>query len=162
MSLPVLLILVLMLTLLNRDPKKWIGFWRARWLLLTILVLYAGFTPGESLLPQIPGLSREGLFEATRRMLILILLVQAVALLLRTTSVAQLVAGLTLLLQPLRVVGFDHQRFARRLGLSLQHVDRMREHMQIARHRHPDSWADAAAELIREIESHETSVEIVR
>lgn len=160
LSLPLLLALVLLLILLNRSPQKWIGLWHARWLLLTILVLYAGFTPGEPLSPQLPGLSREGFLEAARRMLILVLLIQAVGLLLRTTPVPQLVDGLIFLLQPLRILGFDHQRFARRLGLSLQQVDRMRERMQAARQKHSGSWADAAAELVHAIESQETSAGI--
>lgn len=162
LSLPLLLASVLLLILLGRGPRRWAGLAHARWLLLAIFVLYAGFTPGEPLLQQLPGLSREGFLEAARRMLILVLLIQAVGLLLQTTPVPQLAGGLTVLLRPLGILGLDHRRFARRLGLALEQVDRMRERMQAARQKHPGSWADAAAELIRTIESRDTSAGITR
>ena len=47
------------------------GLLRLRWLLLAIFVLYVGCTRGEPLIAALPGLSREGFAEGTRRALVL-------------------------------------------------------------------------------------------
>ena len=148
-------ILLLGLLLLNRVTHPFTSIWRARWLLLTIFILYAGFTVGEPVIPQLPGISREGLWEAARRCAVLVVLIQAVALLMRTTSLPQLTQGLSVLLKPLGWFGFDHQGFARRLSLVLDQVLAVQARLSVARTRYPNSWADAAAELIAEIEAQQ-------
>lgn len=158
-SLMQLALLSFVLGLLRRSDRFG-GLWQARWLLLTIFVLYAGFTPGEPILAQLPGLSREGALEAARRMLVLIVLIQAVGLLIKTVSVENLTAAIALLLRPLRIVGFNHQRFARRLGLTLQQIDGLRDRLQQLRDQHADSWTNAVAQLVREIESGEPQARI--
>ena len=151
---------LLALLLLNRAARPFASLWRIRWLLLTIFILYAGFTVGEPVMPQLPGISREGLWEAARRCAVLVVLIQAVALLMRTTPLPQLTQGLSLLLKPLGWFGLDHQGFARRLGLVLDQVLAVQARLSVARTQHPNSWADAAAELITEIESHAAFVEV--
>jgi energy-coupling factor transporter transmembrane protein EcfT len=128
------------------------GLWRLRWLLLAIFVLYGGFTPGEPLLPALPGLSREGLLEGLRRALVLTDLLVLVYLLLSLTSVPQLVVGLRLLLTPLQLIGIDTQRIGLRIALAFDGVASLQSRLQ-----QPPSpaagglWARAAA-LIEEIE----------
>lgn len=151
-DLPSLYIALVVLLLLNRTAQPLVSLWRARWLLLTIFILYAGFTSGEPVIPQLPGISREGLWEAARRCAVLVVLIQAVALLMRTTPLPQLTQGLSVLLKPTSIFGFDHRSFARRLGLVLDQVVAVQARLSAARTQHPNSWADAAAALITEIE----------
>lgn len=150
------------LLLLNRGARPLASLWRIRWLLLTIFILYAGFTVGEPVIPQLPGISREGLLEAARRCCGLVVLIQAVALLMRTTPLSQLTQGLNLLLRPLGLLGLDHRVFARRLGLVLEQASVVQARLSAARQHHSHSWADAVAVLITEIESPVAAAEMQR
>lgn len=102
---------------------------RMRWLLLSILILYGWYTPGDPVMeaigswsPSLPGLEQGG-----RRLAVLVLTGLAVALLLATTPQLALVAGLLWVLAPLRWFGFPYHRFALRLALTLQAVTTLRE-----------------------------------
>lgn len=99
------------------------GVLRLRWLLLSIGVLYLGFTPGEPLSVWTPGLSWEGLWEGSRRILVLITLLAAVYWLLVTTPVPQLVAAMDQLMRPLQWLGVPTQRVTARIALTLAAVD---------------------------------------
>lgn len=99
------------------------GLMRLRWLLLSIGVLYLGFTPGEPLSVWTPGLSWEGLWEGSRRILVLISLLTAVYWLLATTPVPQLVAAIDQLMRPLQPLGVPTQRVTTRIALTLAAVD---------------------------------------
>jgi energy-coupling factor transporter transmembrane protein EcfT len=127
------------------------GLWRLRWLLLAIFVLYGGFTPGEPLLPALPGLSREGLLEGLRRALVLTDLLVLVYLLLSLTSVPQLVVGLRLLLTPLQLLGVDTQRIGLRIALAFDGVASLQARLQQPPAAAGGLWARAAA-LIEDIE----------
>lgn len=127
------------------------GLWRLRWLLLAILVLYGGFTPGDPLLPILPGLSREGLAEGARRLLVLIDLMLVVYLMLALTPVAQLVAGIRLLAVPLRVFGVEPQRVGLRFALTLDAVGEMQARLKGHAGARGNVW-DRAAGLIEDIE----------
>ena len=135
------------------------GVMRLRWLLLAIFVLYAGFTPGEPLLAALPGLSREGLAEGSRRALVLLDLLVLVYLLLALTPVAELVDGIRLLLVPLRLVGVDPQRVGLRVALALDGVGEMQARLKGYARAGGGAW-DRAARLIEDIEhraEHETA-----
>jgi hypothetical protein len=99
------------------------GLLRLRWLLLSIWVLYLGFTPGTPLSAWTPGLSLEGLLDGSRRVLVLVALITAVYWLLATTPLPQLVAALDQLLWPLRRLGLPTAVFSRRLALTLGGLD---------------------------------------
>lgn len=99
------------------------GLLRLKWLLLGIAVLYLGFTPGEALSEWTPGLTREGLYEGLRRVLVLVCLLAAVYWLLAVTPAPQLVAALDQLLWPLRRMGVPTDRFTRRVAMTLDAVD---------------------------------------
>ncbi len=99
------------------------GVLRLRWLLLSIGVLYLGFTPGEPLSVWTPGLSWEGLWEGSRRILVLVSLLAAVYWLLATTPVPQLVAAMDQLMRPLQRLGVPTQRVTARIALTLAAVD---------------------------------------
>ncbi|MCC4116744.1 energy-coupling factor transporter transmembrane protein EcfT [Aromatoleum toluclasticum] len=98
---------------------------RVRFLVLAILVLFAGFTPGEALLPALPELSpsREGIVLAAEHVGRLVAVVLCVAILLEGLPVARLVGGLHALLRPLGWVGLPSERLAVRLMLVLRYVE---------------------------------------
>lgn len=130
------------------------GLFRLRWLLLAIGILYMGFTPGESLHPMIPGLSREGVLEGLRRMLVLVDLLTLVYLLLSVTPTPQLAGALVQLSRPLRILGLDAERFGRRLALVLEGVGEAQQRLDAVREQRSLIDALAAAMLRLEQESH--------
>lgn len=100
---------------------------RARWLLLSIVLIYAYATPGEYI-PNIPDTlapTYEGLQGGVMQALRLALMLAALALLLATSSRAQFMAGIYQLLRPFRFLGAQPERFAARLWLTLHYVEHM-------------------------------------
>ncbi len=136
------------------------GLSRLRWLFLAIFVLYLGFTPGDPVYEQLPGLSREGMHEGARRSLVLLDLLTAVYLLLVSTPIPALVQGLNRGLRPLRAVGVDPTAFSLRLALALDQVGGMQERVNALRSKKA-SLLDAAAELVRGLEAHPESTPAV-
>ncbi|MGD8546348.1 MAG: hypothetical protein PVG50_00245 [Thiohalophilus sp.] len=99
---------------------------RLRWLLLSVLVIYGWFSPGELLqwpLPEYLLPSRQGLELGLLRVLILVLILLAAGILLTTTSRDQLIAALFWLLTPLRALHVPVERVAVRLALTLHYVE---------------------------------------
>jgi|SRR3989338_7135320 len=98
---------------------------RARWLLLSILLIYAYATPGEFL----PGLADhlaptyEGLQAGLTQMGRLTAMLAALSVLLASSSRQDIMVGVYLLLQPLRPLGIAPERFAARLWLTLHYVE---------------------------------------
>ncbi|MEQ1438194.1 hypothetical protein AAG565_02420 [Fontimonas sp. SYSU GA230001] len=132
------------------------GLLRLRWLLLAIFVLYVGCTQGEPLFAALPGLSREGLAEGTRRALVLIDLLTMVYLLLALTPVHRLASAICLLLGPLRWAGVDPARVGLRLALALDAVGEMHARFKAVVHHDQGAraspWQRAAA-LVEQIET---------
>ncbi len=97
---------------------------RSRWLFVSILVFYLGFTPGEPILPAVSFWSPSvvGVEQGTRRVLVLLVIITAVSLLLRYTPRPALLAGLYGLATPLRWVGVARDRLAVRLLLTLEYA----------------------------------------
>lgn len=98
---------------------------RVRFLLLAIVVFFAGFTPGEAFFPGLPSLSptREGLALAFEHAGRLIAVVLGVAILLQHLPPEKLVAGFLALLKPMQGVGFPAERVAVRTLLVLEFVE---------------------------------------
>ena len=98
---------------------------RVRYLLLTIFILFAFFTPGEALLHGFPALSptREGLTLALEHGLRLVPVVALVAVLLASVPSERLIGGLYALSRPFALIGASPERLAVRLMLVLGHVD---------------------------------------
>lgn len=106
------------------------GFWkmlrRVRWILLTLLLVYAFSTPGEYVAswPQtLLAPTYEGLRAGGVQLARLCVMLAGLSLLLATTARPQLIAGFYLLLRPLRHAGLQPQRFAARLWLTLHYVE---------------------------------------
>lgn len=91
---------------------------RLRWLFLSLLILNLWFSSPE--LHLIPSL--QGMVSALERIIILIILVLAAHLLLRTTPTAEIIAALTWWLSPLRYLGVRTEIIALRLSLVLDTV----------------------------------------
>ncbi|THF62481.1 CbiQ family ECF transporter T component [Pseudothauera rhizosphaerae] len=98
---------------------------RVRILLVAIVVLFAGFTPGEAVLADWPALSpsREGLLLALEHAGRLVAVVFCVAILLQKLSTDRLVGGLYALSRPFALVGLSSERVAVRMLLVLRYVD---------------------------------------
>lgn len=101
---------------------------RVRWLLLSLLIAYLWFTPGE---PLWPGLgdwapTREGLQLGGLRVGLLLVLIGAVNLLLALTDRESLLAGLLWLLRPLEAIGLPGERLAVRTVLVMETVQTVR------------------------------------
>lgn len=100
-------------------------FRRVRFLVLAIVVFFAGFTPGEALLATWPqwSPSREGVMLAVQHAARLVGVVACVALLLERLPIDRLVSGLYALLRPVEFVGLPAARLALRLLLVLRYVE---------------------------------------
>lgn len=99
---------------------------RIRILLLAIVVLFAGFTPGEAVFSDWPVISpsREGLLQALTHAGRLLAVVCCVAILLERLPTERLIGGLYALSRPLVVFGLSAERVAVRIVLVLRYVDR--------------------------------------
>lgn len=101
--------------------------WRLKWLYISILVVYGWFTPGEvivdlqeintSYLPTV-----EGLQMGVLRIGVLIAIVSLISSLIQTIEKEKLVSAIIWLSAPLRIIGFNTQRFSLLLVLSLDKV----------------------------------------
>lgn len=98
---------------------------RIRFLLLAIIVVFAGFTPGEVLVTSWPELSpsREGVVLALEHAGRLLCVVFCVSILMQALPSNRLVGGLYALLRPFEVIGFPADRVAVRTLLVLNYVD---------------------------------------
>ncbi|MDP2784819.1 MAG: CbiQ family ECF transporter T component [Sulfurimicrobium sp.] len=124
---------ILWLALLGGLSEALFMLRRARWLLLSLLLVYAFATPGDLLSPllgafspSLPGL-RGGALQAWRLALLLV----ALALLLRSCPRESLLSGLYVLMRPFRAMGLNPERVAVRLWLTLHYArQQSRQKMQ--------------------------------
>ena len=98
---------------------------RIRYLLLAIVIVFAGLTPGEALFVDWPELSpsREGVVLALEHAGRILSVVFCVSILMQSMSISRLVGGLHALLRPFEVVGFPADRVAVRTLLVLTYVN---------------------------------------
>jgi len=100
---------------------------RMRWLLISIFIIYAFATPGEYI-PQFLGSfspTYEGCVQGLLQIAKLLIAIASLNMLFSTSSKEHLMAGLYLLLSPLKLLGFNVERFTARLLLTLDYVDEM-------------------------------------
>lgn len=117
---------------------------RSRWLLISLILVYAFVTPGVAAISVLGAYSpsREGLLSGALQALRLISLLATLALLLATTSRDRILAGLYFLLRPFVLIGVDVDRVAARIWLTLHYAEQTgsrrsgewREQMQAALH----------------------------
>jgi energy-coupling factor transporter transmembrane protein EcfT len=124
-----LLLAIALLPVLGRASLvRWLRLLRrARWLLLTLLIVLAWGIAGEPLWEEAGRISPtyEGLTEAATQLGRLVLVLAAVASLLETTPIERLMAGTHILLRPLAGLGLDVNRAVVRLSLALHYAEQM-------------------------------------
>ena len=97
--------------------------WRARWLLLSLFVIFSWGMVGEPVWDGLGSPSFEGLSEALSHLGRLLLVLMAVAALLESMPMPELLTASRRLLQPLRRFGLDGERGVVRLMLVLRYVE---------------------------------------
>ncbi len=124
---------------------------RTRWILLSLLVIYAYATPGQAALPILGDWSpvREGLQDGTAQLLKLLVALASLAILLEKLSRLQLIAGLYSLFAPLKLLGVSRERCAIRLALTLHYAE-------LAMRRKNTHWQEALHDLF---EPHEIDLQ---
>ncbi|MDX1442388.1 MAG: hypothetical protein R3270_01285 [Gammaproteobacteria bacterium] len=100
---------------------------RIRWLLLSLAVLYLGFTPGEALLPSLGDWSPTtlGVKMLLERAAVLVMMLLLALLVLRASGREELAAGMQRLLGPLCRTGLLPKRLPQRFGLLFHEVDQI-------------------------------------
>ena len=98
---------------------------RTRWILFSLLLIYAYTTPGTALWSQLSIVSptREGVLDGLLQLGRLLSVLSGLAILLALLPQAQLVSGLYTLVYPLRWFGLSRERIAVRLALTLEHAE---------------------------------------
>mgnify|MGYP001764149380 CR=1 FL=1 len=98
---------------------------RSRWLLISLILVYAFVTPGIAAVDALGAYSpsREGLLSGGLQALRLISLLAALALLLATISRDRTLAGVYFLLHPFAFIGVNIDRVAARIWLTLHYVE---------------------------------------
>ncbi len=98
---------------------------RTRWILLSLLLIYAYTTPGTALWPPLDYVSptREGALDGLLQLGRLLGVLSGLAILLQLLSQAQLISGLYTLARPLCWFGLSRERIAVRLALTLQYAE---------------------------------------
>ena len=99
--------------------------WRARWLLLSLLVIYFWGVPGTPLWNFGLAPSEEGIALGTTHSGRIVLVLMAVATFLEYVSVKELLAATHVLLKPFRNVGLNPDRGVVRLMLVLRAIEEM-------------------------------------
>lgn len=97
--------------------------WRARWLLLSLLLVFAWGVAGEPLWSASMAPTREGVEEAMKHLGRLLLVLTMVAAFLEFMPLADLLAATHALLTPFRRLGMDSDRGVVRLMLVLRYVE---------------------------------------
>lgn len=100
---------------------------RMRWLLLSLMIIYAFGTPGE-LIPLFPinfSPTYEGLLLGWLQIEKLLIALAALSFLLISSSRGQMLLGLYMLLMPFKFIGLNIERFAARLMLTLDYVEEL-------------------------------------
>jgi energy-coupling factor transporter transmembrane protein EcfT len=119
-------VLLLILFAVRRPSGLFRLLRRTRWLLLSLLLIYALATPGEVLWPQLPPYlapTREGVAAGLIQVWRLGTLLVGLAWLLAACTRNELLAGLYVLLRPFKALGFNAERVAVRVWLTLHYAE---------------------------------------
>ena len=111
--------------------------WRARWLLLSLLLILAWSIPGEPLWLSAHAPTQEGVQAALTQLARLLLVLLAVAALMESMTQPELLMAAHVLAWPLRRMGVDVDRALVRLILTLRYVETLP---------HPRDWRTLLAE----------------
>jgi energy-coupling factor transporter transmembrane protein EcfT len=128
---------------------------RTRWIMLSLLMVYAYSTPGQ---PVLDGFgmfspSREGLADGMLQLTRLLAALAGLAILLDRLHRQQLIAGLYTLFAPLRLIGVSRERVAVRLALTLHYAE-------AAMLRESNTWQDNLRSLFEPHEEASKQMEL--
>ena len=100
-------------------------FRRTRWIMLSLLIIYAYATPGEAVWQSLAQFSptHEGISDGMLQLCRLALALTGLAILLGLLSQQQFIAGLYTLCYPLRYLGLSRDRIAVRLALTMHYAE---------------------------------------
>jgi energy-coupling factor transport system permease protein len=98
---------------------------RTRWILLSLLLIYAYTTPGAGWLPELGRYSPtiEGVGEGFIQLGRLLSMLSGLAILLSLLSQSEFIGGIHALVYPLRWLGLSRERVAVRLALTLEYAE---------------------------------------
>lgn len=98
---------------------------RTRWILLSVLFIYACSSPGDALWPQLGVFSpvAEGLLDGLKQTSRLVIMLAGLSVLMTRLTQAQLVSGLYSLSAPLGYLGLARERIAVRLALTMRYAE---------------------------------------
>ncbi len=98
---------------------------RTRWILFSLLLIYAYTTPGAAIWPPFGAASptHEGLLDGMLQLGRLLSVLSGLAILLELLPQNQLISGLYTLAFPLRWFGLSRERIAVRLALTLEYAE---------------------------------------
>ncbi|MEO8331207.1 MAG: hypothetical protein ABI479_02140 [Gallionella sp.] len=110
---------------------------RTRWIMLSLLLIYAYTTPGQPLSDALGMFSpsREGLLDGVLQLTRLLATLAGLAILLDRLHRQQLIAGLYTLFAPVQWLGMSRERLAVRLALTLHYAE-------VAMLRDTHTWQD--------------------
>lgn len=117
--------LIMMIALSMHGSKFLLLLRRTRWVMLSLLLIYAFSTPGQPLF-DLPGSfipTREGLTDGLLQLMRLLAALASLAILLERLHRQQLISGLHTLFVPLKFLGMSNERLAVRLALTLHYVE---------------------------------------
>lgn len=128
---------------------------RMRWFVLSIMILYAWFTPGEVWFPALGVFSpsQQGLTQGLFRCSVLIVVLSLVHWLVHASSREELIQGIYWLARPLTWVGLRPEVMAVRLALVMDTVPVIQRRLAIR-----PSGQDASAAPTRRIAEYATAV----
>jgi energy-coupling factor transport system permease protein len=118
---------------------------RTRWIMVSLLLIYAYSTPGQPLseLLGMFGPSREGLADGMLQLTRLLAALAGLAILLDHLHRQQLIAGLYTMFAPLQWMGLSRERLAVRLALTLHYAE-------VAMLRDTNAWQDSLRSLFEQ------------
>jgi energy-coupling factor transport system permease protein len=98
---------------------------RTRWVMLSLLLIYAYSTPGQRLIDSLGMFSpsSEGLSDGMLQLVRLLAALAGLAILLDRLQRQQMISGLYTLLAPLMLIGVPRERVAVRLALTLHYAE---------------------------------------
>lgn len=98
---------------------------RTRWILLSVLIIYAYSSPGDALWPQLGAFSpvTEGIMDGLMQLSRLVTMLAGLSVLLTLLTQAQFVTGIYTLSAPLGYLGLVRERIAVRLALTMRYAE---------------------------------------
>ncbi len=129
---------------------------RTRWIMLSLLMVYAYTTPGKPLIEAFGMFSpvREGLSDGVLQLARLLTAIAGLAILLDRLRRQELIAGIYTLFAPLKLIGISRERVAVRLALTLQYAE-------AAMLRETQPWQDSLHSMFEPHDENNRHMELI-